>query len=110
MVLTSEISLDSSQMLYLDSSIRISSTSVFNAQEAYESSFEDIMLEETVKIEENNQKQQKSSFLNIGMPPGFNLDTSFLEQIENSKNEQNQHSRNASNFAHQIYFNIEEKV
>ena len=108
--MTNGISLDNSQMLYLDSNIRISSTSVFNAQEAYESSFEDIMLEEAVKIEENSQKQQKSNFINIGMPPGFNLDTSFLEELENSKNEQNQNNKNSSNFAHQIYFNIEENI
>ena len=107
--MTSEISLDNSQMLYLDSNIRISSTSIFNAQDAYETSFEDVMLEEATKVEENTQKQQKNGFLNIGMPPGFNLDTSFLEEMENSKNEQNQ-NRNASNFAHQIYFNAEEKV
>ena len=108
--MTNEISFDNSQMLYLDSNIRISSNSIFNAQEAYETSFEDVMLDEAVRIEENSQKQQKNAFLNIGMPPGFNLDTSFLEAMENSKNEQNQNNNNASNFAHQIYFNIEEKV
>ena len=108
--MTNSISFDNSQMLYLDSGIRISSTSVFNAQEAYETSFEDLMLEEATKIEENNQKQQNNNFINIGMPPGFNLDTSFLEEMENSKNEQNQNSNKNSNFAHQIYFNIEENV
>ena len=70
-------------MLYLDTQVRISSNQTFNAQEAYQATFEDVMLEQNAKIEETNQKQQKSTFFALGMPPGFNLDTSLLEEMDN---------------------------
>ena len=49
------------------------------------------------------------SHIRVNFDETYTIDTEDIK-IENSKNEQNQHSRNASNFAHQIYFNIEEKV
>jgi len=73
-----DISLNSSQFLQLDTNIRTSSTSAFNAQEAYENTFEDVMLDVVSKIEE--EKENKVNFSNLGAPAGFFLDTSLLSE------------------------------
>ena len=73
-----EISLNSAQFLQLDPNIRVSSTQNFNAQEAYENAFEDVMLETANKIEE--EKENKINFSNLGAPAGFFLDTSLLSE------------------------------
>ena len=80
--MTSQIGINSSQFLQLDSDIRISATSSFNAQEAYETQFEDILLEQTSKAEEEQQKNNKINFYNLGAPAGFFLDNSLLEEME----------------------------
>ena len=106
--MTNEISLNASQMLYLDSQVRVTSNSVFNAQEAYENTFEDVMLEENSKAQEQTQKQNKVSFLGLGMPPGFNLDTSFLDELDGADNQQNANQNYSSNSAFKNYFLLEE--
>lgn len=73
-----EISLNTSQFLQLATDIRTSSTSTFNAQEAYENSFEDVMMDVALKNEE--EKENKINFTNLGMPAGFFLDTSLLSE------------------------------
>lgn len=74
-----ETGLNSAQFLQLDSNIRTSSTNAFNAQEAYDNAFEDVMLDVVSKIEEE-EKENKVSFLNLGAPAGFFLDTSLLNE------------------------------
>ena len=76
--MASDISLNTAQFLQLESNIRTSSTSTFNSQEAYENTFEDVMLEQAYKIEE--EKNQKNIFSNLGPPAGFFLDTSLLSE------------------------------
>ena len=74
-----ETGINSAQFLQLESSIRTSSTSLFNAQEAYENVFEDTMLEVVSKIQDE-EKENKINFLNLGAPAGFFLDTSLLSE------------------------------
>ncbi|MBQ9149580.1 hypothetical protein IJX73_01480 [bacterium] len=92
--MTSEIGFNSSQFLQLDSDIRISATSAFNAQEAYENTFEDVLLEEVSKAQEQKPKENKVNFYNLGAPAGFFLDNSLLEEMEaNGGDLQNQNSK-----------------
>jgi len=78
-----EIGLNTTQFLQLDSDIRISATSAFNAQEAYETTFEDVLLDNVSKVEEEQQqKNNKVNFYNLGAPAGFFLDNSLLEEME----------------------------
>lgn len=93
--MTSEITLNTSQFLQLDNDIRITSNSVFNAQEAYENAFEDVISEKVVKNDEENQKNNKVNFYNLGPPAGFFLDNSLLEEIElNNSNLSNSENKN----------------
>ena len=73
-----EISLNSAQFLQLDTNIRTSATSTFNAQEAYENTFEDVILE--VATKEQEEKENKINFSSLGAPAGFFLDTSLLSE------------------------------
>ena len=73
-----EIGINSAEFLQLEPNIRTSSTNVFNAQEAYENVFEDVMLDVASKIEE--EKENKVNFSNLGAPAGFFLDTSLLNE------------------------------
>ena len=75
------VSIDVTQMLNIASDVRISASSSFNAQEAYENTFEDLIQEEIVKAEEE-KKEYKINFDALGMPPGFILDTSLLDSFE----------------------------
>ena len=75
-------SIDVNQMLNLGSDVRISASSSFNAQEAYENTFEDLIQEESTKTEQE-KKEYKINFDALGMPPGFILDTSLLDSFEN---------------------------
>ena len=94
--MTSEIGFNPAQFLQLDSDIRISATSTFNAQEAYENTFEDALLDEVVKIqEEQKPKENRVNFYNLGAPAGFFLDNSLLEEMEaGGGNLQNQENKN----------------
>jgi len=76
-----DISINQSKYLYLDTNIRTSATSSFNAQEAYENTFEDVMSEVAVKTQED-EKENKFSFSNLGAPAGFFLDTSMLDEVD----------------------------
>ena len=77
--MTRDISLNSAQFLQLEPNIRVSSTSTFNSQEAYENTFEDVMLEQANKIEEE-KKPMQINFSNLGPPAGFFLDVSLLSE------------------------------
>ena len=77
--MTSDISLNSAQFLQLEPNIRVSSTSTFNSQEAYENTFEDVMLEQVQKNEEE-KKSTQINFSSLGPPAGFFLDTSLLSE------------------------------
>ena len=70
--------LNTAQFLQLDTNIRTTSTSAFNAQEAYENTFEDAILEVISKAQE--EKENKIAFSNLGAPAGFFLDTSLLSE------------------------------
>lgn len=80
--MTSEIGFNSTQFLQLHNDIRTSSTSTFNAQEAYDSTFEDVLLDEVSKAQETKQQENKQKFYNLGVPAGFILDNSLLEEME----------------------------
>ena len=73
-----ETNLNSAQFLQLTPDIRTSSISVFNAQEAYENAFEDVLLETISDSKE--EKESKVNFSNLGAPAGFFLDTSLLNE------------------------------
>lgn len=62
-----------SKMLSLDYDVRISASSSFNAQDAYENTFEDVISE---KISQNEQKNNYSfsCIKALGAPPGFWLE------------------------------------
>ena len=78
--MTNEIGLYSAQFLQLNNDIRTSATSTFNSQEAYENAFEDVLLEQVSKTQENEQENNKVKFYNLGAPAGFFLDTSLLSE------------------------------
>ena len=69
--------MNSIQFLQLDTNIRTSATSVFNANDAYENTFEDALLDIASKEEENGKK---INFISLGAPAGFFLDTSLLSE------------------------------
>ena len=50
------VSIDVTQMLNIASDVRISASSSFNAQEAYENTFEDLIQEEVIKTEEEKKE------------------------------------------------------
>lgn len=70
--------LNTARFLELDTNIRTSSTSTFNAQEAYENAFEDVILDVVSKAQE--EKDNKVNFSSLGAPAGFFLDTSLLSE------------------------------
>ena len=80
--MASEINFNPAEMLMLENQIRVSVNSNFNAQDAYETTFEDVLLEQTSKHQEQieNKFVNKINFSNLGMPAGFILDTSLLEE------------------------------
>ena len=80
--MTSEIGFNSAQFLQLNNDIRISSTQTFNAQEAYENAFEDVLLEQVSKTQEIEQNKCDIKYYNLGVPAGFIMDNSLLEQME----------------------------
>ena len=78
--MTNEIGLYNANFLQLSSDIRTSATTTFNAQEAYDNTFEDVLLEQVSKVQEEEQKDSKVKFYNLGAPAGFFLDTSLLSE------------------------------
>ncbi|MBR3605514.1 MAG: hypothetical protein IKL52_05765 [Candidatus Gastranaerophilales bacterium] len=80
--MTSEIGFNSTQFLQLHNDIRISSSSTFNAQEAYDNTFEDVLLDVVSNSQETKNQENKSKFYNLGVPAGFILDNSLLEEME----------------------------
>ncbi len=93
------ISTDVTGLLALNNNIRISNTSVFNAEEAYQSTFEDLISETVAndakddeEIKTNKTPSPIKNSLNIGIPSGFNLDTSLLEKIEEAENSNTQNN------------------
>ncbi|MBR5304438.1 MAG: hypothetical protein IKU37_06400 [Candidatus Gastranaerophilales bacterium] len=73
-----ETGINLTQFLNLEENIRISSSSNFNAKDAYENAFEDVILETASKTEE--EKENKINFSSLGAPAGFFLDTSLLNE------------------------------
>ncbi len=81
--MTESINLNTNGLLNLQNDIRISSSNIFNAQDAYETSFEDVLLDEVSKEQQETAKSNNEiKFANLGMPTGFNLDTSLLDEME----------------------------
>ncbi len=64
------ISFNATQMLALDSSVEISSQATFNAQEAYENTFEDVLQETVSQVELN----KINNVQNLGKPCNFNIE------------------------------------
>ena len=76
--MSDHLSINTANFLQLDTNIRTSATSTFSTQDAYDNAFEDIMAD---KIQENNQEEyrnNKINFSNLGPPAGFFLDVSML--------------------------------
>ena len=93
--MTESINFNTNGLLNLESDVRISSNNIFNAQDAYENSFEDVLSDEISKNQQENQKTTNEiKFTNLGMPSGFNLDTSLLDEIEKGA----QDSSNSNSF------------
>lgn len=60
------------ELLNLNDSIKITSNELFKPQEAYEATFEDVLLEEVVKQEETSNKQNfQSKNETFGAPINF---------------------------------------
>ena len=76
--MTSEIGFNTTQFLQLNNDIRISSSSIFNAQDAYENTFEDVLLDVVSKTHEDKHNSTSSS--GLGVPAGFFMDTSLLSK------------------------------
>ena len=74
------LSINTSQFLQLDTNIRVSATSTFNAQEAYDNLFEDVMSEKINEVQQEESKANKINFSNLGPPAGFFLDVSMLSE------------------------------
>ena len=74
-----DINLNTAEFLKLENNIRVSSNSSFNAQDAYENTFEDALLDVVSKNEEE-KNENKVNFSNLGAPAGFFLDTSLLSE------------------------------
>ncbi len=83
------IGFSASQMLNLESNTTINSTSTFNAQEAYENTFEDILLEQTSAEDQKNNYTKPNLSNNIEL-----IDIKNINQFENltNNNEQNNKS------------------
>ena len=77
-----ETNLNLAEFYQLQTDIRVSSTSAFNAREAYENTFEDLMLEQVTNLEHVQQEQEtnKVNFYNLGPPPGFFIEATFLSE------------------------------
>jgi hypothetical protein len=73
------ISFNTSEMLRLDDRVSINSISSFNAQEAYENTFEDVLAEEVLKSEEQNNKKIDIELKSLGMPANFELEKQLSE-------------------------------
>lgn len=70
-----------SELLFLGNNIRISSSNSFNAQDAYDNTFEDLLTEENSKTQCEIENKNKINFSNLGAPAGFFLDTSLLDEV-----------------------------
>ena len=93
--MTESINFNTNSLFNLENDVRISSNNIFNAQDAYENSFEDILLDEVSKEQQETKKIiNEPKFSNLGMPLGFNLDTSLLDEIEKGA----QDSSNSNSF------------
>lgn len=79
-----DIGLNSANFLQLDTDIRITSNTTYNAQEAYENIFEDV-LEDVVSKSQDEEKERKINFSNLGAPAGFFLDTSLLNEEDRTE-------------------------
>lgn len=75
-----KIGLNQAQFLQLDTNIRVSSNATFNAQDAFENAFEDVVSEIANKDEQQQTTSHKVNFSNLGAPAGFFLDTSLLSE------------------------------
>ena len=77
-----ETNLNLAEFYQLQTDIRVSSTSAFNAQEAYENVFEDVLMEQITEATQvqHEQKPCKVNFYNLGPPPGFFIEATFLSE------------------------------
>ena len=79
--MVNSIGFSASEMLSLQSDVSLNNTSSFNAQEAYENTFEDILLEKTTENQKNLLDNTKKPFINI--------EIENIIQIEQSSNQNN---------------------
>lgn len=68
-----------SQNLMLDNLIRVSSNSAFNSKDAYDNTFNDLISEKAISEDKEKKEQSQINFSNLGMPYGFQIDTSLIE-------------------------------
>ena len=74
------LSINTAQFLQLDTNIRTSATSTFDAQNAFENVFEDVVSDKINEINQEETKNNKVNFSNLGPPAGFFLDVSLLSE------------------------------
>ena len=77
-----------SQMLALESNVSINSTSNFNAQEAYENTFEDIIIEKAAENKKNDSINQNQPFTahNLKIKNSIQFDELSNENEKNKNN------------------------
>ena len=77
-----------SQMLALESNVSINSTSNFNAQEAYENTFEDIIVEKVTENKKNDSinKNQFFEAQNLNIKNSIQFDELSNENEKNKNN------------------------
>lgn len=75
-----EIGLNNCEFLQLNNNIRVSSTSSYDAQNAFENIFEDVIAEKVSLDSEQEKEEYQINFSSLGPPAGFFLDTSLLDE------------------------------
>ena len=77
--MTNTLEFNVSQNLMLENLIRVSSNSAFNSKDAYDNTFNDLISEKVISEDKEKKEQNQINFSNLGMPYGFQIDTSLIE-------------------------------
>ena len=77
-----DIRYSASQLLQISDLIPVQE-GTFSTQEAYQNTFEELIAEKNNEAEIQNLN--KASFMPLGIPAGFNIDFSLLDEMENQE-------------------------
>ena len=78
--MTESINLNTNGLFNLQNDVRITSNNIFNAQDAFENSFEDILLEEVSKEQQENQKTINEIKQDCGLLGSGNFCAAYLQK------------------------------